>query len=689
MSKKKDKEKLSAPVLESAEELYENAPCGYVSFLTDGTIFNINKTLLSWLGYTREEVLHKKKFNSLFKIGGKIFFETHFFPLIRIQGFIKEINFDIVRKDKSTFPGLLNVNEISDGEKVLKTYRATIFDITDRKLYETELLEARKKAELTSAARAELLATISHEIRTPLNAILGIGNLIQDTKLNQQQKEYARILLLSSENLLGLVDNLLDLSKIEAGKAKLEKRSFDLSELIEVIVTTYEIKAQQKNIQLITDFGENLPTRFIGDPVKLNQILTNLIGNAIKFTDHGFVKLHINTVSKDKDYAVLQFKVSDTGIGIEPEKLQTIFSEFSQASYQISLNYGGTGLGLNISQKLLQLHGSEIEVSSKPGKGSVFFFELELKLNKAAVKKDKRSPKENAPQLFESARVLVVDDNPTNLFITSEYLRGWNLNYDCVQSGREAIESVQDRAYEIVLLDLHMPEMDGYETARVIRKLNLPQQPVIIALSASGRGDIKMKQRRAGINDYVPKPFRPEELFQTLAHYLEISKNEPRNAIPQDSGEDLEGEKGKKNNKKKIPVDVQKGKHPSFDLSRFIQMANNRSANLEKFIASTAKSFEGYKKTFEIAAANRSSEKIKELFHKSTMSIFYIQANNLTRLLEECMEIFSDLPENQTAIKKKVQEVLEEFDKIVNGLKSVDVRDLLEQRNPSHNKNID
>lgn len=677
MSKKKDRAKPSAPVTESAEELYENAPCGYVSFLTDGTIFNINKTLLSWLGYSREEVLHKKKFNSLFKIGGKIFFETHFFPLIRIQGFIKEINFDIVRKDKSTFPGLLNVNEISDGEKVLKTYRATIFDITDRKLYETELLEARKKAELTSAARAEFLATISHEIRTPLNAILGIGNLIQDTKLNQQQKEYARILLLSSENLLGLVDNLLDLSKIEAGKVKLEKRSFDLAELIEVLVTTYDVKAQQKSIQLITDFEENLPTDFIGDPVKINQILTNLIGNAIKFTDQGFVKLHIKTVKKDKDYAVLQFKVSDTGIGIEPDKLQTIFSEFSQASYQISLNYGGTGLGLNISQKLLQLYGSEMEVSSEPGKGSVFLFELELKLNKAAVKKNKRSPKENAPQLFESARVLIVDDNPTNLFITSEYLKGWNLSYDSVQSGREAIESVQDKAYEIVLLDLHMPEMDGYETAKVIRKLNLPKQPVIIALSASGRGDIKMKQRRAGINDYVPKPFRPEELFETLAHYLEISKNEPRNAIPRDSGEDLEGEKGKKNNRKKIPVDVQKGKYPSFDLSRFIQMANNRSANLEKFITSTAKSFEGYKETFELAAANRSSEKIKELFHKSTMSIFYIQANNLTRLLEECMEIFSDVPENQTAIKKKVQEVLDEFDKIVNGLKSVDVRDLL------------
>ncbi len=681
MSKKKDREKTSTPVTESAEELYENAPCGYVSFLTDGTIFNINKTLLSWLGYSREEVVHIKKFNSLFKIGGKIFFETHFFPLIRIQGFIKEINFDIVRKDTSTFPGLLNVNEITSGENVPKTYRATIFDITDRKLYETELLEARKKAELTSAARAEFLATISHEIRTPLNAILGIGNLIQDTGLNQQQKEYARILLLSSENLLGLVNNLLDLSKIEAGKVKLEKKSFDLAELIEVLVTTYEIKAKQKNIRFLTDFEENLPTALIGDPVKINQILTNLIGNAIKFTDQGFVKLHISTIKKDKDHALLQFKVSDTGIGIEPGKLQMIFREFSQASYQINLNYGGSGLGLNISQKLLLLYGSEMKVSSEPGKGSAFFFELELKLNKTQIKKEKKSSKEITPQLFESARVLIVDDNPTNIFITSEYLKGWNLSYDSVQSGRQAIEAVQNRVYELVLMDLHMPEMDGYETARTIRKLQITHQPVIIALSASGRGDVNIKQRRAGINDYVPKPFRPEELFEALAHHLKVSKIEPENIIPPESGEETEGEEGKKNNEKKIPVDVQKGKYISFDLSRFIQMAHNHPATLEKFITNTAKAFEGYKETFKLAAAKRSSEEIKELFHKSTMSIFYIQANNLTRLLEESIDFFSDVPEDPATVEKKVQEILVEFDTIINGLKSIDASDLLEQTN--------
>ena len=672
MSGRKNIKKPRTIPVETAEELYENAPCGYVSFTTDGTIFNINNTLLSWLGFSKKEVINVKKFNSLFKIGGKIFFETHFFPLIRIQGFIKEVNFDIVRKDKSIFPGLLNVNEIASTANGPKIYRATVFDITDRKIYENELLEAKKKAESASRAKAEFLSTISHEIRTPLNAILGIGNLIQKTPLNEQQEEYARILLLSSESLLSLVNNLLDLSKIESKKVKLEQKPFDLADLVEVLVSSFEVKAREKGINFLTDFEEDLPWDLIGDQVKLNQILTNLLGNAIKFTDSGYVKFKITTIEKEVKNVVLRFVVADTGMGIPEDKLETIFREFAQASYEVNLNYGGTGLGLTISQKLLQLYDSEMRLESEKGKGSEFSFDIKFQRNEEQVEDLESASKKGSSQLFQTTRILVVDDNPVNIYIISEYLKEWNLVNDAAESGSEALELVQEKEYDLILMDLHMPQMDGYETSKAIRNLKLAKQPVIVALSASGRGDVNLKQRRAGINDYVPKPFKPEELFKALAHHLEVSKSEPENTVPPESTE----EKKKKEGKEKPAA----SESFHFDLSKFIKMANHQPEYLEKFISSTADAFEEYKQEFQAAMKENSSTKVKELLHKSTMSIFYIRANNLTCLLEEYVELLSEEEQDNILLDEKALEVTDHFDQLITGLRAVNAAELMESQ---------
>lgn len=668
MSRRKNIQRQEVTPIETAEELYDNAPCGYVSFSTDGTIFNINNTLLLWLGFTKKEVIGIKKFNSLFKIGGKIFFETHFFPLIRIQGFIKEINFDIVRKDKSTFPGLLNVNEITGTTGGSKTYRATIFDISDRKVYENELLNAKKKAERVSKSKAEFLSTISHEIRTPLNAILGIANLIQKTPLNEQQQEYAKILLKSSDNLLNLVNNLLDLSKIEAKKVRLEQKPLNLRDMAQVLMTTFEVKAKEKNIDLLIDFEENLPTDLLGDQVKLNQILTNLLGNAIKFTDSGYVRLRISLVRREAQHVVLKFEVSDTGIGIPEDKLETIFSEFGQASYEVSLNYGGTGLGLTISQKLLQLYNSEMRVTSRQGQGSKFSFDIKFQSNETLQPREV-APKQALSQIFESTKILIVDDNPVNIFIISEYLKEWNLESDAAESGAQALELVKENEYHLILMDLHMPQMDGYETSKAIRKLELPRQPIIIALSASGRGDVNLKQKRAGINDYVPKPFKPQELFDALAHYLEVSKNEPENAVPLESSED---------EKEEAEIEASVSKFALFDLSKFIQMANGKPEYLEKFIISTVNAFEEYKKDFQTAIVEKSSTKVEELLHKSTMSIFYIQAHHLTGLVEKCAELLSQKEQDENLINKKALEVTAHFDQLIIGLRSVNAHELME-----------
>ena len=654
---------------ETAEELYENAPCGYLSFVGDGTIVKVNKTLLSWLGYEKEEVLCVKRIPSILSIGGKIFFETHFFPLIRIQGFIKEINFDLVRKDKSSFPVLLNVNEVASPEGNPKVYRATIFDITDRKKYEKELMDARKKAESAARAKAEFLATISHEIRTPLNAVIGIANLIQKTPLNDQQKEYARILKLSSDGLLGLVNNILDFSKIEKGKVKLEEKSFAIKDIVLLVVNTLEVKAKEKGVELQVDLDNNLPDYLIGDPLKLNQILTNLIGNAIKFTKVGFVKLVVSLLNKEKDKVSLLFRVIDTGIGIPKDKIETIFEEFSQASYEINLGYGGTGLGLTISQKLLQLHGSRMEVKSELGQGSEFSFSINYKISKEKPKAEGVDIFRNDRSILDTAKILVVDDNPVNVTIILEYLKEWNVTCESASNGAQALEIIRNNDYDVILMDLQMPEMNGYEATEAIRKINLPKQPAIIALSASARGDISEKLRLSGFNDYVPKPFDPADLYKALVCHIGNAENEENQDFSVASSMELvEGKVEEPDVKMNVEF---------FDLSYYVKVTRKRETSLEELLKKTIKAFEEYKDQFSVAIESKDTGKLADLVHKSKMTIHYIQARRLDKVVQQVRKLIEKDEQDVSLIQEKLRELQTEFQNVIEGLKSVRASDLI------------
>lgn len=650
------------PPEESAEDLYENAPFGYVSFLSDGTIFKINKTLLDLLGYGKKEILQVKKIQNLFRVGGKIYFETHFFPLLKMQGFIKEINFDLVRKDGSFFPALLNVNEITSPKSRIVSYRASVIDITDRKKYEKALIESKEKAERATRAKAEFLSTISHEIRTPLNAIVGIGDLIQKTSLDSTQKEYARILKLSSQSLLELVNNLLDLSKLDARKVKLEKRVFSFHDVLEVLIHSFKIKAAEKNIQLQTEFSDNLPDYLIGDPVKLTQVLTNLLGNAIKFTPEGYVNLEAKILESPEKKVVLRFSVYDTGIGIPKDKLDIIFHEFSQASYDVTLEFGGTGLGLTISQKLLQMHGSELEVESEEGKGSKFSFTIAYDLSDRAPAKKDGPPLQKAVSKF-GAKVLVVDDSPTNLFIISQYLKEWKLEHTTVLSGPAAIDAVRQEHYDIILMDLHMPKMNGYEASSRIRELAPDVDPVIIALSASGRGDINLKMQRAGISAYVPKPFDPIELQEVMTDFLsERSKRKPAGAgklSGSDPGEPLSGQPATEYSKR------------SFDISRLIQLSANNPEILNRLISNSLKSLINYRDGFTSAADMADHKKLEELIHKNTMTLHYIQAEKLVEITEKFKERLRPTERTKVDLTREKLEVLAEFEKVITGLESL------------------
>ncbi|RMA58994.1 PAS domain-containing hybrid sensor histidine kinase/response regulator [Ulvibacter antarcticus] len=664
MNKKQSTKGQDLHRLKAALDLYDNAPCGSICFHNDGLIFDINNTLAVWLGFTKEEIINKRTLPSLFKIGGQIFFETHFFPLIKLQGFIKEVYFDVVRKDKSVLHGLINVREIPAQDDAPLTYQATVLDMSDRWHFEAELLKAKQQAESDSKAKADFLSTISHEIRTPLNAILGIGNLLHKTPLNKNQKDYARLLLHSSEHLLSLVNNLLDLSKIEARKFELEHVDFDVFDLSKILEQTFSVRAKEKGIEMRVDLDTDVPRYLIGDPVKLNQILTNLVGNAIKFTKIGSVTLSISVAKMSKQEVYLDFKVADTGIGIPSEKLESIFQEFSQASYDVNVEFGGTGLGLTISKKLLELHGSKLSVSSKLNVGSKFKFRICYKKSDKVLAKKDLSILESEKHDFGDLMVLLVDDNPANIFIAEQYLEQWNISYLSAESGKKALSMITKHKVDLILLDLQMPKMDGYETAKNIRDLKLNMKPVIIAFSASTKGEVNEQLMEAGIDDHLPKPFQPKQLYEILLRH--------QNVNPQSQGQlsSIPKKSLKKSMKKSNPkLNTPK---VSFKLDRYIKMANNKPEYLKKFKLSTLDALISYQKDYNKAIVKNDIKMISDLIHKSTMSLYYIEADPLTELLMESRSMLQAENKDESLLNDKVTECNKEFIIIINGLTEKD-----------------
>lgn len=363
---------------ESAEDLYEHAPCGYLSTLPDGTIVRVNGTLIEWTGMPREVLLSGTRFQSLLSIGSRIYYETHYAPLLRMQGFANEIALDVVREDGRILPVLVNSRQKRDARGTPRFNRITLFDVTDRRRYERELLLARRKAEQVAKDKADLVAMLSHDIRNPLNAIMGVVQLLERSDLPDSQRRFVRLLKSSSENMLSLLNHVLELSRVESGSYALVETPFSLRAVVDDVVGTFETAAREKGLRIASSVSEAVPPLVTGDPVAIRQVLTNLVGNAVKFTAAGAVTVTVETEEVGTDAATLAIAVSDTGIGIAPDTIERIFNEFTQASYETAVRFGGTGLGLTITRKLLALYGSTVEVQSTPGAGSTFSFTLRL-----------------------------------------------------------------------------------------------------------------------------------------------------------------------------------------------------------------------------------------------------------------------------------------------------------------------
>jgi len=512
---------LEALLEDSAEDLYENAPCGYLSTLPDGTIIKVNQTFLAWTGYQREDLVSRKRFQDLLPVAGKIFHETHCAPMLRMQGFVREIALDLRCSDRRLLPVMMNSTQRSDADGKPLFNRITLFDATERRVYERELLLARRKAELAAKAKADLLSMLSHEIRTPLNAVVGVSHLLDKTSASPQQQKYIRILRSSSESLLHLINDILDFSKIEAGKVALEERPFNVHQTLHDLVHNLLGKAEEKNLAVHLEIDEQVPACLVGDPVKIGQVITNLLSNAIKFTPKGSVTVAAQLTELSGGVASVQFSVSDTGIGIAPDRLSQIFEEFTQGSYDIALKYGGTGLGLAINRKLLELHDSKMAVESVVGQGTTFSFPLRLKVGSPVDPPEGAEERVFEKDSLQGLRILVAEDNKINVYLLSRLLRRWGVEFDIVENGQQAVAKVTEREYDLVLMDLQMPEMNGYDATRAIR--DMPDEKFrrlpMIALSASTRIGQQGRLSAQGFTDFVGKPFEPRLLFRRIAMY--------------------------------------------------------------------------------------------------------------------------------------------------------------------------
>ena len=370
---------------EDAEDLYEHAPCGYVSLLPDGTIGRVNGTFLSWTGFAADSLVGQRRFVDLLSVGGRIFYETHFQPLLRMQGFVREVAFDLVCASGARLATIVNAAQ-REFEGVGAITRITMFDATDRRLYERELVAARDRAEEAARAKSELVAMISHDVRAPLSAMTTALALLQTTSLTPQQMRYARVLRSSCDHALALVNNVLEASRLDAGRAPLREGEFSLRDLAHEVTAAARAAAVGKSeLEVRVRVDDALPERLIGDKAKLQQVLANLMMNAVKFTDRGLVSLIVSVREAAADAITVEVLVSDTGIGIPADRLPHIFEEFTQASDDIAAKYGGTGLGLSISRKLLRLHGAELHATSAVGQGTTFSFVLTLKRPGAAA----------------------------------------------------------------------------------------------------------------------------------------------------------------------------------------------------------------------------------------------------------------------------------------------------------------
>jgi signal transduction histidine kinase/AmiR/NasT family two-component response regulator len=515
---------------ESAGDLYEHAPCGYLSIIPGGLIAKMNHTLLSWLGYAAEEVVGRQRFVELLSLPSRVFYETHLAPLLHMQGFANEVAVNLVCRNGSSVPMLLNAAQKARSDGTVFFTRIALFSMQSRRSYERELLLERRKAEQAAQLKADFLAAASHEIRNYLHSIAAVTELCVADKTGAQHERYTASLEASSSGLLNLVSDVLDYSKLEAGKMALEERPFPVREWLEGVVRGWRAKAELKGVMLRVDVAPSVPASAVGDSMKLGQVLTNLVGNAIKFTSHGAVTLAVRLHDVGAAIAPrvrLQFSVSDTGVGIPADQLAAVLEEFRQVRGKNVGRLEGTGLGLTICQRLLELYGEKLRVSSESGRGATFSFELTLGVPApcaAGTEGQVDDPKQE--RVLSGLKVLVAEETEVDALLLTRLLEPWGVVVSRVDSGAAAVERVKAQQFDLVLMDLLLPGLDGLNATRAIRQLNGPESDdlPIIALAGSVEPGQRERLHGAGFTDCLGRPFESDSLLRSVFVHASIHR---------------------------------------------------------------------------------------------------------------------------------------------------------------------
>ena len=497
----------------AGEYIWETDEKGIYRFLTDRVV--------AVLGYSPEEMIGRPVTDFIFEEDIEMMQETQ-------DSYQSEkASFHNIEHRKVTKAGdviwvLGSGVPILDQDDHLTGYRGTALDISARKNTESELIRAKEVAEQADRAKSEFLAVMSHEIRTPMNGVIGFANILADTHLSLEQKEFVNTIKSSAESLLGLINDILDFSKIESGHLEMEAEPLSLNKCVEEVLSINAHNANTKRLELIYDMEDNVPEWIEGDVSRLRQVLINLVGNAIKFTAKGEVSVIVKAADLSKDGGVrkkITFEIRDTGVGIEPEQIDRLFKPFSQADSSTTRKYGGTGLGLAICKRLVELMGGNVFVESQPGKGSVFRFDIATRVLPLPHPADEVA--EGQETFLKGKRVLIVDDNFTNRRVLEHLLHRWGMGASQACNAEEALGLLQKEGpFDLAVLDMMMPGTDGLELARKIRESSNAKKLPLILLSSFGQNDANLKARAAGFQAIVAKPVRQSQLREVLLRVL-------------------------------------------------------------------------------------------------------------------------------------------------------------------------
>lgn len=494
----------------------ENMELGLMEVDTNGVIIRVYERFCKMTGYSKQELIGKDAINTLVVKGYEEILRKQDANRLKKESGVYEVK--IRRKDGKHIWVLISGAPFFNQKGEVIGSLGIHFEITERKELESNLKIARQKAVAAQKAEQQFLANMSHEIRTPLNAIIGMSHLLKDTILDDKQQEFVEILSDSASLLKGLVSDILDISKIDSGLAEINESAFDMNSFTKRLIKTFELRAQEKGIILTASIPCDKTCIVSSDKQWLNQIFINLLSNAIKFTPSGSVNLIAKKLKEKENTSLFYFEVSDTGIGMNESEVETIFTSFKQANKNVRKEFGGTGLGLSIASRLVAMLGGELEVESIKGKGSRFFFSLNLK---SANEEElvSRNFDEIGRIVDKKVKLLIVEDNFMNQKYISSLLHKWNIAFDIADNGLIAVEKYKLQHYDLIFMDLSMPVMDGYEATNIIRSLPGNQVP-IIALTASTFLSKKELALQAGMTDFLAKPFTPEELTLMLLKHL-------------------------------------------------------------------------------------------------------------------------------------------------------------------------